>query len=95
MLLDILNFAEMAHEIANTEKNTVEKEIITAGFDAEIAGIGRDLHDFYGALSNKSSDVDTMVLAVNSFEQNDMMTVQEKYIVSSLETAFALPIISM
>lgn len=91
LFLDFSDFAEMAYKITNTEENKSEKGMSLAGLETEIVEMGRDLL----TVAKKVFDEDAIVLATNSFPQKETMTMQEQYIVNSVETAFALPIIAL
>lgn len=94
-LLDMMNFAEMAHEIANTAKSKTEKGAVTAGLDAEIAEIGRDLHSFFGQTVKDIQQLETLVSSSAHFKQDDCVANQAPVEVNYLEMAFALPIVTL
>ena len=72
-LLDMMNFAEMAHEIANTAKSKTEKGAVTAGLDAEIAEVGRDFQGFIDQIveniQKSQTPVDGSVVEENETEK--------------------------
>lgn len=94
-LLDIINFAEMAHEVANTEENKTEKGVITAGLDAEIAEISRGFQGFFDQAANDIQQLETLVSTSAHFRQNDSVAYQAPVEVNYLEMAFALPIATL
>lgn len=95
MLLDILNFAEMAHEIANTKENKTEKGVVTAGLDTEIAEFGHALQGGFVQITNDIQQLDTLVSSSAHFKQDDSVENKAPVEFNYLEMAFALPIATL
>lgn len=94
-LLDMMNFAEMAYEMANTAKNKTEKGVVTAGLDAEIAEIGSSIQGFFNQAAKDIQQLEALVSTSAHFKQDDSVANQAPVEVNYLEMAFALPIATL
>ncbi|WP_353241467.1 hypothetical protein [Providencia sp.] len=94
-LLDMMNIAEMAYEIANTAKSKTEKGAVTAGLDAEIAEIGRGFQGFFNQAVKDIQQLEALVSTSAQFKQDDSVASQAPVEINYLEMAFALPIATM